>query len=101
MGQIITQAMLTELKQRDQSVMIVDVRRAEDYQEGHIEGAVNFPKDNIQAHINELPRDKKIILYCYRGNSSQKVMELLENKGFKNVYSLEGGYTQYNSMGLN
>lgn len=97
MGQIITPEKFKQMQQAEQDLMIIDVRRVNDYKEGCISGAMNIPQTAIEDHLDQLPRDKKIILYCYRGNSSKRVMELLINNGFEDVYSLEGGYTQFNS----
>lgn len=47
-------------------IVIVDVRRKEDFDEGHIPGAVSIPWEEIEARYTELPRDKEIITYCAR-----------------------------------
>lgn len=47
-------------------IVIVDVRRKEDFDEGHIPGAVSIPWEEIEARYTELPRDKEIITYCGR-----------------------------------
>ncbi len=46
-------------------IVIVDVRSKEDFDEGHISGAVSIPwQQEIEARYTELPRDKEVIIYC-------------------------------------
>jgi hypothetical protein len=59
---------LTEFKalydDPDQRPLIIDVRTAETYSNGHIAGAISFPESDVDARIAELPKDKLIIAYC-------------------------------------
>ena len=44
--------------------MIIDVRTADVYAQGHIVGAISFPESDVDARINEIPKDKLVIAYC-------------------------------------
>lgn len=78
---------------------IVDVRDRQSFQNGHIEGAVLLDNNNVDSFIDTTTNDTPIIVYCYHGNSSQNVGQFLAEKGFTEVYSIDGGFelwrTQY------
>jgi len=44
--------------------MIIDVRAAASYDEGHITGAISFPEADVDTRINEIPKDKLVVAYC-------------------------------------
>ena len=52
---------------------IVDARRAEDYSEGHIEGAISAPLETLEENIDNIPKDKPVCVYCYSGSRSNEV----------------------------
>lgn len=56
-----------ELKKmlEDNKVKLIDVRRKEDYDEGHIEGAISMPKDELKERLSELSQSDVHAVYCY------------------------------------
>ncbi len=75
----------------DDSVLFVSVRKAADYAEGHIDGAVNQPwGKGMQDGFSSLPMDKKLIVYCYTGQTAGQVVGGLRLLGYDAV-SLKGG----------
>lgn len=76
---------------------ILDVRTAKEFAEGSIPGAVNIPVDELRERINELPTDKRILLYCQIGLRGYLAYRILKQKGFQQVFSLSGGYMLYKS----
>lgn len=72
--------------------LIIDVRKSEDYNKGHIKGAINiFWLDILkEENIKKLPIDKQIIVYCYVGHTSSQIMTLLKLLGY-NCKSLKFG----------
>lgn len=77
---------------------LVDVRANIAYKTKTIEGAVSIPIDEIRLRIEEIPRDKKVILFCNTGYTSYNASRILIQKGFNNVYSLMGGITFYKEI---
>ncbi|KPU45321.1 thiosulfate sulfurtransferase PspE precursor [Oxobacter pfennigii] len=76
---------------KDTSVIFLSVRKAEDYANGHIEGAVNIPfAKGMQQKFNTLPKDKKIIVYCYTGQTAGQTVAILRLLGYDAV-SLNAG----------
>ena len=80
-----------ELLQRS-DVQVLDVRDAESYLGGHIEGAQNISTRNLGDFINGTNKDAPVLVYCYHGNSSQEYAKILVQFGFSDVSSLDGGY---------
>ena len=70
----------------DNEYVIVDVRSLDEYNEGHIKGAINIPYDTIDENI-ELDKNKIIFVYCRSGNRSNIAYTNLTSLGYK-VYDL-------------
>lgn len=77
---------------------LIDVRVEIAYKTKTIDGAVNIPINEIRSRIDEIPQDKKVILFCNTGYTSYCASRILMQKGFNNVYSLMGGITLYNEI---
>jgi rhodanese-related sulfurtransferase len=80
-------------------VFILDVRTQEEYDEGHIMGSTLIPVDELDSRLKELPRDKKILVYCGTGHRSLTASEKLENSGFTQIYNMKGGITEWINTG--
>jgi rhodanese-related sulfurtransferase len=80
-------------------VFILDVRTQEEYDEGHIMGSTLIPVDELDSRLKELPRDKKILVYCSTGHRSLTASEKLENSGFTQIYNMKGGITEWINTG--
>lgn len=78
-------------------LVLVDVRTADEYSEGHIEGAFNIPLQELTAHLDMLPAtDASIVIYCGSGHRSALAMTALNMLGYSNARSLMtgvGGWT--------
>jgi rhodanese-related sulfurtransferase len=80
-------------------VFILDVRTQEEYDDGHIMGSTLIPVDELDSRLKELPRDKKILVYCRTGQRSLTASEKLENSGFTQLYNMKGGITDWKNAG--
>ncbi|MFB5760684.1 FAD-dependent oxidoreductase [Paenibacillus medicaginis] len=84
-----------ELAERDpDKVMLVDVRTEIEYMNGHIEGAINIPVDDLRARLSELDSSKEIWVYCQVGLRGYTASRILTQKGYR-VKNLTGGYKTY------
>ena len=73
---------------------IVDVRLPEELALGMIDGAVNIPLQSIRQKVNEIPKDRPVLLYCQTGQRSYFASRALNQLGF-DAYNLTGGYKTY------
>ena len=78
----------------DGDALILDVRDPEEYRGGHVEGAQNLPLDQVRDSLNDLPRDREILTYCYVGQRSYYAARALGHYGFK-VRNISGGFKTY------
>jgi MFS family permease len=73
-------------------LLILDVRSAQEFALGHVEGAVNIPLDTLGSHASGLPRDRLIVTVCGKGGGrSDRAAQELRTRGFLSVRSLCGG----------
>lgn len=95
----------------DQSdLLLVDVREASEYEQGHIADAVLVPRGILEAaadpaypkHVPELAngRGRTVLLYCATGGRSAMAAATLQLMGYERVYSLDGGYSRWEQEGL-
>ena len=82
-----------EKKMASEKHLLVDVRTAEEFTEGHIKGAINidYLAENFSIEIQELDLENPVLLYCRSGNRSGKAMKIMNELGYLEVYNLEGG----------
>jgi rhodanese-related sulfurtransferase/rubrerythrin len=71
--------------------ILLDVRQPEEYEVGHIPGAILIPLGELEGRQGELDRSKKIITYCRSGRRSMAAAITLCGLGFKDVHSMDGG----------
>ena len=87
-----------ELQQADLTkVTLVDVRTKDEYELGHISGAVNVPLDEMRSRMKEIPSDKPVFLYCGVGLRGYLASNILKENGYKDVRNLIGGIKTYNA----
>jgi thiosulfate sulfurtransferase len=71
---------------------IVDVRDTHSFRAGHLPGAMLLDNQSVQHFIEDTDKATPVLVYCYHGNSSQGASAWLAEKGFTEVYSLDGGF---------
>ena len=76
-------------------VLVVDIRDAGSFSNGHIEGAVRIDNSNFQSFIDSADKSLPLVVCCYHGNSSQGAADFFNQQGFEESYSLDGGYTAW------
>ena len=77
---------------------LIDVRQKEIFEVSTIKGAINIPVYEIRNRLDEIPKDRKVVLFCNTGYTSYVASRILSQKGFNNVYSLCGGITLYKEL---
>jgi phage shock protein E len=87
---------------RSVDVTILDVRRPEEFAEGHISNAVNINWQNpeeFKTKAAQLDKTKPVYVYCLAGVRSEKASDWLLSNGFKNVVGLDGGIKAWKDAG--
>ncbi len=79
--------------------VMLDVRAPGEFQDEHIDGAVNIPVAELRSRHEELDPEKKMVLACSSGNRSSLGTSILKQKGFHKVINLAGGMTGYSEAG--
>jgi len=79
--------------------VFIDVRTPEEYSESHIEGSTLIPLQQLEQRVTEVPKDKRVYLYCHSGRRSVAAAGILVKAGFKNIENIEGGITAWKSAG--
>ena len=77
------------------SPVYLDVRTANEHVAGHLPGAKQIHAGRLIKHLDELPRDRPLVVYCQSGNRSAAAASALRASGFDNVYDLAGGYQSW------
>jgi len=76
---------------KGEDFLLIDVREQLEYETGHING-FHIPMGSILERMDEIPTDKKVVVHCKSGGRSGNVVRYLSlEKGYTNLYNLEGG----------
>ena len=81
-----------KLLERD-DLTLIDIRDLNSFLQGHIENAIHVEDLNIDCFLKEKDKNNPILIYCYHGNSSQSAANFFSHHGFKNVLSMDEGYS--------
>jgi rhodanese-related sulfurtransferase len=84
-----------EIMTEKKDYTILDVRTREEFDEGHLEGAVLIPVDDLETRIGEISMEKPVIVYCRSGRRSAKGADILLKNGFRPVYDMQGGIEKW------
>ena len=82
---------------KDDNVVLLDTRRAPEFEMKHVEGALNIPVDALRDRISELPQNKRIYVYCKTGLRSYVACRMLAQHGF-DVRNVSGGFAFYSAI---
>jgi len=83
----------------DLNTLLLDVRTPDEYKDGHIPGAKNIPVQELDRRLNELDRQKNVIVYCRTGHRSTKAFHILKQNGFSAVRNFKGSWTEWTRLG--
>ena len=73
------------------SLIIVDVRTREEYDSGHIEGAILIPVSELEGRIIELSKEEELLIYCRTGNRSSNSVNILKANGYTKIFHMNDG----------
>src|SRR5437867_12106724 len=81
-------------------IILVDIRDPESYKQAHIKSSVLVNDSNLSDFLRNADRNKSLICYCYHGFTSQSAAQFFKQQGFREVYSIEGGFEEYRKVYL-
>ena len=83
-------------------LIILDIRTESEYIDGHINGAINidFYSKDFREKLSKLDREKTYLLYCRTGNRTSKAISDFRELGFKKIYHLYNGISEWYNKGL-
>lgn len=79
--------------------LLLDVREDDEWQAGHIEGAVHIPMSGLIQRVDEVPKDREVVVVCKVGARSAQVTAFLKQRGWDNVANLDGGVAAWAQAG--
>ncbi|MFP4482375.1 MAG: rhodanese-like domain-containing protein [Thermovirgaceae bacterium] len=79
--------------------ILLDVRAPAEFDDNHIEGALNIPVDELRSRHEELDRQKSVVVICSSGNRGSIAASILKQKGFSKLFNVAGGMTGYSAAG--
>ena len=82
--------------------ILLDIRTPGEYKKGHLKGSIlmDFFRDDFEKALDKLDKNKTYFIYCGIGGRSEECGVMMENKGFKKVYDLDGGISRWKAAGL-
>jgi len=84
-----------QLEQLTADDVLIDVRTEKEYNAGTIPGALHFPVDELRQHLDSIPRDRDIYVFCEVGQRGYLAQRILNQNGFDQVKNLSGGYSTW------
>jgi hydroxyacylglutathione hydrolase len=88
-----------ELESRSAETIVLDVREPEEYEQGHVPGAINLPQADLAARLNEIPRDCPVVLVCRSGARALRAAQFLRQVCFERVANVRGGTEAWREAG--
>lgn len=96
-----TIANVEELKSflKNHQTVLVDVREASEYRSGHIPNAINIPLRTLSHNLNQIPRDRPVVLYCSSGYRSAMGVMTLHLLGYENIQGFPPSFAAWKTAG--
>ncbi len=88
------------IRDRDDDTIYLDVREANEWNLGHVPGAIHIPRGNLEGKIEGMvTRDRKVVVYCASGNRSALAADTMQQMGYADVSSMAGGFRGWADSG--
>lgn len=85
----------TMLHRNTVPILLLDVREEDERAAAAIEPSLHIPMQEIPGRTGEIPKDRKIVVYCHHGSRSEMVAGFLESQGYPDVVNLDGGIDRW------
>lgn len=88
---MINEITANDLSKSFRSVLVIDVRETNEYESGHVPGAVNIPLSGFAQRLGEVPKTEAVFMICRSGARSMQACELCLDNGYENVMNISDG----------
>ena len=99
-ARITAEALHQRLQSQDDKPLVVDVREPHEFEAVRIDGARLAPLGSVVAELEDVDKDREIVLVCRTGNRSGKAQKLLAARGYTRLQNMEGGMVDWEKRGL-
>jgi sulfur dioxygenase len=84
-------------KEAETNKLYIDVRSKDEHLSGTIPGAICVPHDEVNNHLDKLPKEKTLVIFCRSGNRQKKAIQALTDLGYSNIEEIEGGFLAWSA----
>ena len=93
---------VSAMLKKNSKLIVLDVRTVDEFNEGHIKGAVNMDvrQSDFQTKVNKLDKNAKYIVHCRTNHRSTMAVEMMVKSGFKTIYQMMDGFSGWSANGL-
>lgn len=85
---------------KNSKTLLLDVRTPDEYRQAHLKGALLIPLGELQRRVQEIPRDRPVLVYCAVGARSLSAAGFLASKGYRDIYNMSDGLVGWYKNGL-
>jgi len=85
---------------KDKKIVILDVRTPEEYGQAHLHGALLIPLSDLEKRVQEIPRDRPLLVYCAVGGRSVSAAGFLAAHGYREIYQISDGLVGWYKNGF-
>jgi hydroxyacylglutathione hydrolase len=85
---------------RDDHLLLLDVRSGEEWRKGHLPESLNLPLGALDQRLNDIPRDRPVVVHCQSGARAAIAASLLKARGYADVRLFPGGFAEWQAAGL-
>ncbi len=85
---------------KNKRVFVLDVRTPDEFRQAHLKGSVLIPLGELNRRVQEIPRDRPVMVYCAVGARSATAASFLASKGYRDVYNMTDGIVGWYQNGL-
>jgi len=90
----LTPEQLEKTLQKQDTPLVIDVRKKSEFDSEHVIGAINVPLNEINKHLAQFPKDKPFVLHCAGGYRSMIAASILKQRGWNNFSDVIGGFKE-------
>jgi len=101
-GLLVSASGAIRLINNNNDILILDIRAAGEYQDGHIKGAKNAPLKDLVSEVEKFSeyKNRPVLIYCNSGNTSTRALKILKKAGYEKINNLEGGIAAWKEANL-